>query len=348
MMKDIYSSLLALAGSFLSGVLLTKFSIFLSRKYRILAHPDQRSSHETPTPSIGGVGIGVPVVVFLVGAFIIGKHNLNFFAAALGGGLLAFITGLIDDLFGMKVAVKFVLQITCAVAAVGFGWSIPEITFPFLGTLQLGSSLAAAATILWIVFIMNAFNFMDGMDGQAGVFALIVLLCMVLTVFMGGRVSFVSLLLLVILGATAGFLVFNIAPAKTFLGDCGSQFIGYILAFLSVYIVAEHRGVVSITAFNILVLPFVYDVIYTIICRIRRRENIFRPHRSHLYQRLMIVGMSHGRVLKRTCATFLMCALAFLVYVLSDSDVLQLISLIFAVCVMIFYTLYVIWEECTT
>lgn len=223
----------------------------------------------------------------------------------------------------------------------------PGDRIPVFRNASVGSSLAAAVTILWIVFIMNAFNFMDGMDGQAGVFALIVLLCMVLTVFMGG-LSFVSLLLLVIIGATAGFLVFNMAPAKIFLGDCGSQFLGYILAFLSVYIVTEFRGSVSITAFIILVLPFVYDVVYTIICRICRRENIFRPHRRHLYQRLMIVGMSHGRVLKRTCATFLVCALAFSVYVLSDSDALQLISLIFAVCVMIFYTLYVIWEECTT
>ena len=322
---------------FLAGLILTRFSIWISKRLNLFSVPNERSSHTTPTPRIGGIGIAISVLIFLLFWLLMGKGDSSFFAAAFLGSFIAFTTGLVDDVKNMKFYIKLFLQILCAVIIIGFGWRLDFINI-FWGNI---------ITLFWVLLVMNGFNFMDGMDGQAGIFSLSVFLLMLIATYSFSDFFSLSLLLLLLIGCTFGFLIFNFPPAKTFLGDCGSQFLGFVIAFLSIYIVNVTQGSVPFLALVIILLPFLYDVIYTIIRRIKRGENILLAHRSHLYQRLMITGMTHRQVLKRVVFTYLLCFVFSILYIKS-SDLLRLLLVFLSGATMFLYTKYVIYKEKTS
>jgi len=149
-------------------------------------------------------------------------------------------------------------------------------------------------SVVWIVGMTNAFNFMDGIDGIAGITGAAALAVIAAALQISGE-TFFSLLAGALAAASAGFLVWNWQPARIFMGDVGSAFLGYVIAILPLAATGEARAwIFPLTA--CVMWPFLFDTSFTMLRRIAKRENILEAHRSHLYQRLVIAGWPHHLV----------------------------------------------------
>lgn len=309
--------------SFLSigvgAAILAWASLFPLRHYldrwQAIDIPNERSSHTRPTTRGGGLVIAA---VTLVGALLgIANGPANHWAAPLvfvGSAALVALVSWIDDLRSLSSRVRFAAHSGAALLVMAaFGWW-QVVNLPLIGEVQQGW-LGAVATFVWIVGLTNAYNFMDGIDGIAGTQAVIAGLAWAIFSITYG--AWLGALLAILIAATSlGFLGHNWAPARIFMGDVGSAFLGYSLAVLPLIIRAETQAhVASLPLLALLIVwPFVWDTTFTIIRRWRRGENIWAAHRSHLYQRLVIAGWRHAPVtLLYAGLALLGVALAYLV-----------------------------------
>ena len=254
----------------------------------LLDHPNERSSHVTPTPRGGGIGV---VVGFLVGIWIVGDPVLRLLVVPVGAMA---VLSLVDDLRELPAGVRLVVQALIAAGALALLGAFRIIPIPPL--LNVVTSLPLLLlSLLWVVGLANSYNFLDGIDGIATVQAIVAGAFWwligrnagVAAVQWGGGLLALT---------CVGFLPFNWQPARIFLGDVGSATIGFVLALLP--LVAANFGDMRWAApvGVLLVWPFLFDSWFTILRRMRRRENLLDAHRSHLYQRLIIAGWSHRRV----------------------------------------------------
>lgn len=265
----------------------------LAEKHRFLDIPNERSSHTHPTARGGGMAIVVVVLggMCIYAACTTGVPWRTLGILTLGAVLIAGIGGL-DDLRPLSVSVRIAahgLAAVLAILALGY-WQ--AISVPGVGCLPLGL-FGAVLTFLWIVGLTNAYNFMDGIDGIAGGQAVVAGLGWAVIGWLDGQpMAGVSGLL--IAAASLGFLGHNWPPARIFMGDVGSAFLGYAFAVLPV--LASQANPLLVLAGIGLVWPFVFDATLTFCRRLCRGERVWAAHRSHLYQRLVISGLSHGRV----------------------------------------------------
>jgi UDP-N-acetylmuramyl pentapeptide phosphotransferase/UDP-N-acetylglucosamine-1-phosphate transferase len=330
-----------------SGWIITYISIVISNNFHIFDTPGNRSSHTIPTPRLGGTGIVLPVLAFFLIQFFVhdslkqSRENI-LLTAILTGGSLCFITGLIDDLKGMKATVKLLLQCICAGLAVFSGLRINSIA-GFSG-LTLSPALGSIAAFCWILLMINAFNFMDGMNGKSGTFTAVAVFFIYL-MLKGKNAGILPNALLLIMGASFSFLIFNVTPAKTFMGDSGSLFIGYLLAVIPLYLHSGDKIFYPFGSFVILLLPFLYDVIYTLIRRILKGENILKAHRTHLYQRLMIAGWGHDKILRLVFITYLLCGFLAIRFRDTFNISSRILICLLALFIMVIYTGFVIMKE---
>lgn len=303
--------------SFLLALVLVRYSIHAARKYRIFAHASERASHVLPTPRLAGLGFAASfyITCLLMNRWA-GVRVSPWNAALFVGGGYALVGGFLDDILELSPRWKFLFQFAAAGTALLFGFRLPGLELPGGGFLQFSPLFGSAITFVFIVSFMNAFNFMDGMDGQAGLFGVIACAGM-LSALAGQDVrtllrSLPEILILATLaGALSGFLAFNLPTvaqeSKSFMGDSGSQFVGFALAIFTVRLDDAPHDVFPTIGGLLLLSPFIFDVVYTLLRRISRHENILRAHRSHLYQRLLIAGWSHGHTLVLNCAIWLGC-----------------------------------------
>jgi UDP-N-acetylmuramyl pentapeptide phosphotransferase/UDP-N-acetylglucosamine-1-phosphate transferase len=243
-------------------------------------------------PRGAGIGIVVPVC-FAIGAVALRVPEATSPAMWLvGGGLLMAMVGFVDDVRSLSAAIRLVAQIFAAgLMAVGMGaWQ--TIVWPGFFHVDLAWA-AVPFTILLVAGFTNAYNFMDGVDGIAGSQAVVAGVG-----WLGAGYAIQDPLLAaagaVIAAASLGFLFFNWPPASVFMGDVGSSFLGFLLSALAVH--AASRSPTTAMAGMLFVWPFVFDTTFTFFRRARRRENLLSAHRSHLYQRLVLTGMSHRAV----------------------------------------------------
>lgn len=228
-------------------------------------------------------------------------------------------------------------------------------------------------TVLWIVIIMNVYNFMDGTDGLAAAFVIAVAAGVFVTWIpeadqisqMRAHICFIMAYSMILIGVSLGFLFYNRPPARVFLGDCGSQFIGFMLAaFLAQLTLIENqpaidllgkrleiavarRAHVDFLACLILVWPFLYDVLYTLVRRTLRFKPIWRAHHEHLYQRLNDLGWTHGAILRFSVPFYFIHAALFYAYCWAPNDRMRLTWALIALLPMIGYTVTVIACERT-
>ncbi len=272
--------------SLAATLLFTGILVRVLRRRRILDHPNERSSHETPTPR--GGGIAVIAVVLSAGALIalLSRSAPAGLWPILGGaGVLAGISWL-DDLKGLGALPRLAAQSAAVVLGLVF---LPAESLVFQGLLpEFADRLLAG--LAWIWFI-NLFNFMDGIDGIAGVEAV----CIGAGLFvvqqgLGGN----ALIALTIAGAALGFLWWNWQPARIFLGDVGSVPLGYLLGWLLLSAAAAGAWAPA------LILPLYYlaDASLTLVRRLLRGERIWAAHREHAYQRAVQGGMSHAQTVR--------------------------------------------------
>ena len=269
----------------------------LRRQRRFLDMPNARSSHAVPTPRSGGLAIvatafaGVAALYALTDTAPAGEP---YFLGFVVGNAVIVAVSLIDDWRAVGFRTKLAAQTACALAALWFGLVVETLPVPFLGPVDLGWA-GYALTLLWIVGLTNAFNFMDGLDGLAGGTAAIVGLFFALIAWRQGG-QFVSLASLVVAAACLGFLVFNFPPASIFMGDAGSQFIGFFFAVLALVAARPEAGDVPFLVMPLLFFHFLWDTAFTLVRRWRAGEDITQGHRGHLYQLFNRLGFSHRRV----------------------------------------------------
>ena len=247
----------------------------------LLDVPNLRSSHEIPTPRLGGVAI---ILGSWVGALMLGPGDA---APLLTAATLIGAVGLLDDLGDLHFGIKAVAQTLAAAALIFF--HAPPLLSEAPGLLKL---LVFVVGVFWIVALTNAFNFMDGIDGIIGGVALVnVAFLAALAVPTAGGV------LPALAGAVAGFLIWNINPASIFLGDSGSYFLGFFLAATALYAPLPGTGWNPVLFFaGILVFaPLLFDTAYTLVRRFVAGKNVFSAHREHVYQRITPTTGLHRR-----------------------------------------------------
>jgi UDP-N-acetylmuramyl pentapeptide phosphotransferase/UDP-N-acetylglucosamine-1-phosphate transferase len=284
--------------------ILTGATLRFSLRRRLLDIPNDRSSHSIPKPRLGGIAITISFYAACATLLLAGFRplaSISILAGALGGGAIIALSGLLDDLRGLDARIKLAVQFGAAGVAVASGIVLREFGIPFIGSIDLGP-LAAPATIVWIVAIINLYNFIDGIDGLA---AGIGLIASTFLYFISGMTSAASLqgLYAALAGSSFGFLRFNFPPARIFMGDMGSTFIGYMFAILSV--IAQGSGVSAFITI-LLLAGAIGDAVLTLIRRALKKEKLFSPHRTHYYQRLTSLGLSHKQV---TLLEYLIAAL---------------------------------------
>lgn len=309
-----FALLAALAYGVALGV--TGQSIRWAERHRVLAEVNERSSHSVPTPRMGGVGLVAGLVVALLAYQALAPHtaglgvvNQRFTTPQLLGLLVptvvAFLLGLWDDRGDMPALAKLAGQALIAAIPPSCGILPPELHLPGGAVFALPHVLSWLLSFLWIVTMMNVVNFMDGINGIAGSFGLWVGGTLALAHVNYLTFSPVAAIGAALLGASWGFLHWNLPKARTFLGDCGSQPMGALVGIailLSASIPIEYTdGTTGHRPFwpgIIAVSPFLFDVLFTAARRALQGENLLKAHRSHLYQRhLIATGEDHGRTL---------------------------------------------------
>lgn len=311
------------------GLIVTRALVPLLKRKGVLDVPNERSSHVTPTPRGGGIGI---LAGFASGLAV--AYGLGFpIDLLLGMGLMAAI-GLADDyLGGLSAGVRFLLQILAACIVVYSSGSISLLPLPAPLNLELGR-VAAPFTVFWIVAYANIYNFLDGIDGLAGLQGLIAGLAVAAC-----APAEPAAMGMAIAGGCAGFLVSNWHPAKIFMGDVGSGAIGFMFGALPVTI--KDAASASWMAFSISIFLwfFLSDGSFTIFCRLLRGEKIWEAHRSHFYQRLVKAGMSHSRVSAGVGAGALLVSIPAVLAMREHSVLAAWLSLLLAVLAFaIYYT----------
>jgi UDP-N-acetylmuramyl pentapeptide phosphotransferase/UDP-N-acetylglucosamine-1-phosphate transferase len=277
------TSLVAGGVAFLVAGALVPLLVRFAVGRNLLDVPNLRSSHEVPTPRLGGVAIFVGT---LAGAALLWSEGMLplLFAAA-----LVWAVGLVDDLSSLHFGIKAAFQ---ALAAAGLLLYYP----PTLISSAPGAFgvLVFGVAVFWIVSLSNAFNFMDGIDGFTGGVALVNALFLVPIV--GTMAGFFPALI----GATAGFLIWNISPASIFVGDSGAYFLGFSLSAVALYAPAlsgQQWTPIGFLACIVVFTPYLFDTGYTLFRRLKggAGKSIFLAHREHIYQRITPTTQMHRR-----------------------------------------------------
>jgi UDP-N-acetylmuramyl pentapeptide phosphotransferase/UDP-N-acetylglucosamine-1-phosphate transferase len=259
-------------------------------KYQILDKPNERSSHSSPIP-LGG-GLAIVLIVLVTGAWVANeidwRRSLIYIISA---SIMAWM-GWHDDVRSLPVIFRLTMQGLIAIASIwGMGY-FKVVAVPMFGDLQLGL-IGIIITFLWIVGLTNAYNFMDGIDGNAGGVAFSAALGW-MWLAADTQKWFVFWVALAIAASSLGFLGHNWTPAKIFMGDVGSTFLGYSFAVLS--LVSADRGGDALLIGTLLMWIVIMDSFVTFLSRLIKRENVLTGHRSHLFQRLVLGGYKHTTI----------------------------------------------------
>ena len=292
---------------------------------------DNRRMHKKPTPRIGGLAI---IFGFTVATLCFAQPSRQLYGTLAGAAIIA-VMGVIDDCKNLPAKLKFVIQIIAALVVVFAGdIKIDVFTNPnFLSDNPywvLPEWLSVTLTVIWIVFITNAVNFIDGLDGLAAGVSAIMSISLVFISIRVGEYP-IAILGIALMGSCFGFLPFNFNPAKIFMGDTGSTFLGFMLATLSIQGVFKSYAVISFAVpLLILGLPL-FDALFAMIRRILRGQSPMTADRGHLHHRLVDMGFSQKQTV------FILYAisgvLGITAVLLAESGVLR--ALLLLICVLI-------------
>jgi Fuc2NAc and GlcNAc transferase len=284
------------AETWILGVAALLFSALLTEWVRrvalargILDSPNERSSHVRPTPRGGGIAIVVSSLAGMILVAALGYMDARLVYALTGGGASVALVGHLDDRGRIGIAARFMVHIAAAIWAVAWiGW---PTTVPMgEGTLHIGA-FGAVLSVLGIVWALNLFNFMDGIDGIAASEAFFMAGAGALLAQVAGLGAGIQVAGLVVAAASAGFLLWNWPPARIFMGDVGSGYLGFVLAVIA--LAATRERAVMLPIWLILGGVFIVDATLTLFRRLVRRERFYEAHRSHAYQWLARRWNSH-------------------------------------------------------
>ncbi len=286
-------TLLASLAALLTSLIVTPLVRKLAIRFAIFASPNHRTVHQDSMPKLGGLSI---YGAFTIGLIIFGsitKQTENLWGLLIGGSVVLFV-GLYDDFVRLGCYRKLIGQSVAASIAVYFGFMTDSILLPLGGTIELGY-LAPLVSILWIVLITNAMNLLDGLDGLAASVSIVISLFISLTagLFQNVEVAAFSAILIM---AVFGFLKYNKPPAKIFMGDSGSLFLGFSLGCLSLKAFSvSANGTNFLLLFVIFALPLA-DTGLAVLRRLSQNKHPFSPDKKHIHHHLLEVGFSQPTV----------------------------------------------------
>jgi len=277
--------------------LLSALLVRLMIAFPILDHPDHRKAHARPTPKGGGVGMVCAFIAGMLVLYVLADNarvaEWRFVGIILAAVAIAAVA-LLDDMRDFRFIVKLAAQGLAALVALGSGLVVDRLAIPWVGVVGLGW-LGAAMTLFWIVACTNAVNFMDGLDGLVGGSLLVA--CAGLGIVAVSQGSWFIYAACLILGAgILGFLPFNLHPARIFMGDVGSQFLGFTLAVLGVAAAQMDVAQLSFLLVPLLLFALLFDTGFTLLRRAAMGERVSAPHRTHLYQMAQRSGLRTGAV----------------------------------------------------
>ncbi len=281
--------------------LLTPLVRRLALRIGAVSNPGGRNVNERSVPRLGGIAIAigflVPLVALTLAESVVAetlRSEWRKVAGLLAGALLLVAVGVLDDTRRLRAAHKLIAQVAAASLAYAAGYHIHSVSLPLLGSLSMGV-FALPVTVLWIVGVVNALNLIDGLDGLAGGIA-----------FFAGVTNFVvasvtkdvfqAAVMATMLGAVLGFLVFNFNPARIFMGDSGSYFLGFVLGTTSLAGATQKTSTAVAILVPVLALGVpIFDTLFTMLRRFLERRPIFSPDRGHIHHRLLDMGITHRR-----------------------------------------------------
>ena len=314
------------AGSFTLALLLTPLMMRLARRVGFLDHPGPRKIHTSPMPYGGGLAVAATV---LGGTFVAtrlpsltgaptGDKTFSWPIDAMGS-LVILVLGVVDDRRRLSARFKLLVQTIVATGVALGGERLRLFDVP--------APVSVAVTVLWILAVTNAFNLLDHMDGLSSGVALLAGAAFLAVALQTGQ-GFIAAMIVPLLGACAGFLVFNFPPAKIFLGDAGSLFIGFWLSCLTIsftFYDAHYRLYTYFVPLAILAVPL-FDTSSVVLIRLLKRKSIFEGDTNHLAHRLTALGMSRrGAVLTIYALTMATGISAVLLYFVTDRGALLIL-----------------------
>ncbi|MEM7173192.1 MAG: MraY family glycosyltransferase [Pseudomonadota bacterium] len=295
-----------------------------SGNLQLLDHPNDRKVHSEPIPRIGGIAVFVGTILPLM-LSVLSDQAVQFYIM---GALLIVLFGALDDRFDINFKWKFLGQSVAVVVAMSYGVRIESL--PFFGLGPLPDWVSLPLTFVFILGVTNAINLSDGLDGLAGGTSLISLGCIAALAYAAGGFP-VALAAAALIGAILGFLRFNTHPAVIFLGDAGSQFLGFSLAVLSLTLVNDINSALN-PLFPVLLMGLpLMDTLSVVVLRLKNRGSPFKADKNHFHHRLLGIGMRHYEAV--STAYFLqvvIIGLAFLTRYQSDALVILLFLGLFA------------------
>lgn len=301
----------------------------IALKYSIMDIPGSRSSHIHPTPRGGGIAI---CISFLLMLFFLKNYTDNKFLWCLFFGVTIISgIGLIEDIKRLHIKTRFSVQVIASSIPIFYGFRLNEIELPMLGIINLGI-LSIPITLTWILWMTNLYNFMDGIDGITASQAAVVSFFLFLS-FLIIKNNFLSLISLIIIGSSLGFLIHNFPPAKIFMGDVGSSSLGFIFAILAIFASQNEEHYIPFFIFLLLSGTFIFDTTITLMRRIVGGERWFEAHRSHYYQRLVIAGYTHKQVTLLECGVSVLLGIGGIIY-LSANEIARILILVGSITIL--------------
>ncbi|NIR49847.1 undecaprenyl/decaprenyl-phosphate alpha-N-acetylglucosaminyl 1-phosphate transferase [candidate division KSB1 bacterium] len=298
------ATLISVFAALLISTTLTPTVRKLAYRFGIVAEPNHRTVHKHLTPKLGGLSIFAAFSIGVLILAILHPDNMNVLGIWLGS-MVVLMLGFLDDIRGLGCYSKLSGQVLAASIALALGFKIKTI-YLFSGhAIDLGV-WGAPLTIFWIVGITNAVNLLDGLDGLASGFSVIVSGFALIAAAMIGNYEMVALTL-VLSAALLGFLKYNFAPAKIFLGDTGSLFLGFTLACLSVNAFHFQNAGPDILAAAILFWLPLADTNIAIFRRLSKRQHPFRADQEHIHHRLLKLGLSQSSAVSSIYAVTFVC-----------------------------------------
>ena len=335
--------LMAFVISCVATVILTPFSIRLAYRIGAVDVPkDERRAHSKPMPRIGGTAFIAGFVISTLIMFLlcnidrtVNFQDINIWGFYIGAIIISTV-GFLDDINvsheGLKPFVKLGGQLVAAICIVLSGARIMYIDIPFLEMFGLNEILSIIITIGWVIGVTNAINLIDGLDGLAGGVSAIAVMSLTVIFIMNGSAAIPLIMVAALLGGLLGFLPYNFNPAKTFMGDVGSNFLGYTLAAISMLGMAKTYTLMAIILPVIVLALPIFDTLFAIVRRVIHGKSIMEADRGHLHHRLVDLGLSQRQavvVLYAIAAIFGVFAI-----VLMQSSMWKAIAFIVIVCLL--------------
>lgn len=293
--------------------------------------PNARKVHKKPIPRLGGLGI---YMGFLLGYMLMGSMSLRMNAVLIGSFIIV-VTGIIDDINPIPAKIKFLFQLIAASVVAFYGKILLTDLSAFGFYIEFGK-FSYLITIIFIVAIINCINLIDGLDGLAAGLSSIYFITIGI-VIVGWHHSFGldAYIAFIMLGATLGFLYHNFNPAKIFMGDSGSMFLGYIIAVIALLGFKNVTLTTLLVPICLLAVP-VMDTLFAIIRRIVNKKPIDEPDKEHLHHQLLNLNLSHRNTVLVIYFIDILFATAMLTYILYDRTLGIVIYAILFIIVFIF------------